>query len=241
MRAKQVPAEDGGPGWWSEPVGQQRKSASHGEAGYERAERDFYPTEPWVTRALLNAVEFGEPGAPRVDVIIWEPACGDGRMARPLDYAGYRVFASDIHYYGWPDAANDLGREWPGGNEPLDFLRDAPPIVPDAIITNPPFDLAPEFIRKAIEHTADQFGKVAILQRHEFDAPRVNHPLFSRPYGCPFAAKLVLHKRPRWSDEDKASPRFAYSWYLWDWRYVGPPTIRFLPDPDKAPQEGLLL
>ena len=37
----------------------ERKSASHGEAGYARAERDFYPTEPWVTAALCAAVEFG--------------------------------------------------------------------------------------------------------------------------------------------------------------------------------------
>ncbi len=35
----------------------ERKSASHGEAGYKRADRDWYPTEPWVTRALIGAVE----------------------------------------------------------------------------------------------------------------------------------------------------------------------------------------
>ena len=43
-------------------------------------------------------------------------------------------------------------------------------------------------------------GKVAILQRHEFDAPVGNHPLFASP----FAAKLILHKRPRWVDGPEA-------------------------------------
>lgn len=95
-----------------------------------------------------------------------------------------------------------------------------------AIVTNPPFDLAVAFIRRALDVVRGCRGKVAMLQRHEFDAPRKNHPLFKPP----FAAKLVLPRRPRWSEEDRASPRFPYAWYLWDWRHDGPPTLRFLPD-----------
>ena len=58
-----------------------------------------------------------------------------------------------------------------------------------AIITNPPFGtLARRFIQRALALTREANGKVAILQRHEFDAPRVNWPLFE----WPFAAKLVL-------------------------------------------------
>lgn len=204
---------------------QMRKSASHGEAGYQRKERDFYPTEPWVTRALLKAVDFRlDPTQPKQDglngPVIWEPACGDGRMASVLD-AEYHVYSTDIADYGFG---------YPG----FDFLDPSTRVPADlaAIVTNPPFDLAVKFIVRALELTKPQLGKVAILQRHEFDAPQSNHILFRRPF--PFAAKLVLHKRPRWSDEDKASPRFPYAWYLWDWRHEGPPILRYLPDPDKA-------
>jgi len=186
---------------------QPRKSANHGEAGYERVTRDAYFTEPWVTRALLSAVRFGP--------VVWEPACGDGRMAREIEAAGYLVFSSDIHDYGYPST------------EIRDFLRSAFLYGCNADVTNPPFDLARQFIVRAIEGVRTNGGKVAILQRHEFDAPKTNRPLFEYPFAC----KLILPRRPRWTDSaDKASPRFPYAWYVWDWsREPSDPTIRWLP------------
>lgn len=205
-----------------------RKSASHGEAGYERKERDFYPTEPWVTEALCSAVEFDNRG------ILWEPACGDGRMSKVLDRWHAAVVSSDIADYGYGETGRDFLD--PGTWAWLQNRR-AGQLA--AIVTNPPFDLAVKFILRALELTKPSEGKVAILQRHEFLAPKSNHLLFRRPF--PFAAKLVLPCRPRWSDADKASPRFPYAWYLWDWRHQGPPILRYLPDPDKAPAQEALL
>jgi hypothetical protein len=210
-----------------------RKSASHGEAGYARNARDFYPTEPWVTRALLNAVELTlTPGMSRTQTMVWEPACGDGRMAEVLKAAGYEVASSDIADYGYALPLLDF-------LDPIAFERlfGDQELYVAAIVTNPPFDLAVQFIQRALKIVEPVRGKVAILQRHEFDAPKSNHPLFEPP----FAAKLVLHKRPRWSDENKASPRFPYAWYLWDFRHQGPPILRYLPDPDKPQTEGRLL
>ena len=205
-----------------------KKSASHGEAGYERKERDFYPTEPWVTRALLAAVDFRAlSGLFCSQTLIWEPACGDGRMAEPIRAAGYDVVASDIADYGYAAPCLDFLDP-----EALTALTGGGELRPvQAIVTNPPFDLALQFIRRALDLTKPASGKVAILQRHEFDAPKSNHPLF----GPPFAAKLVLPRRPKWSDDDKASPRFPYAWYVWDWTHSGPPVLRYLPGPDKTP------
>jgi len=210
-----------------------RKSASHGEAGYARNARDAYFTEPWVTRALLKAADLSLPPSwSLADCLVWEPACGDGRMAAEIAKTGHPVLCSDIHDYGFP------------GTAILDFIRDPAPAewasptgVAAAIVTNPPFDLAPDFIHRGLALTQPNRGKVAILQRHEFDAPRANWPLFQPP----FAAKLILHKRPRWSTEDKASPRFPYAWYLWDWRHRGDPIIRWLGDPDGPAGQGALL
>lgn len=203
-----------------------RRSPSLGEAGYARRPLDAYFTEPWVTRALIEAVEFGRPGEPRSAALVWEPACGDGRMARPLAHAGYTVIATDL--------AADRGY----GQGGVDFLDPGfghSALAPAAIVTNPPFDLAVPFILRALQFTRAQGGKVAMLQRHEFDAPASHHPLFV----APFAAKLILHKRPRWSDEpETASPRFPYAWYLWDWRHQGAPILRYLPDPD-APAKAV--
>jgi hypothetical protein len=49
-----------------------------------RSEHDFYPTPPEVTFALVPKLI----GWPRT---IWEPACGDGGIAKPLERAGFRV------------------------------------------------------------------------------------------------------------------------------------------------------
>jgi hypothetical protein len=204
-----------------------RKAATLGEAGYARRERDFYPTQPWVTEALCQAVEFDNRG------ILWEPACGDGRMAKVLDKWHAAVVSSDIADHGYGETGIDF-------LDPaaLAWLQNLRVGKIAAIVTNPPFNIAVEFILRALELTRDTQGKVAILQRHEFDAPRSNHPLFQHP----FAAKLILHKRPRWSEDDKASPRFPYAWFIFDWRHQGPPILRYLPDPDQPlPSEGRLL
>src|SRR5690242_1329414 len=86
-----------------DPGRPERKSASHGEAGYARRERDAYFTEPWVTRALLDAVLLTRPpswSSPS-QCTVWEPACGDGRMARVIAERGYPVVATDIADWGY--------------------------------------------------------------------------------------------------------------------------------------------
>jgi hypothetical protein len=44
------------------------------ETGYARVERDLYPTPHWVVSALAEHVDLR-------GLTVWEPACGDGRMA----------------------------------------------------------------------------------------------------------------------------------------------------------------
>lgn len=58
----------------------------------QRAPFEFYPTPPEGIRALLSVEAFDGP--------IWEPACGDGAIARELIAAGYDVVASDITNHG---------------------------------------------------------------------------------------------------------------------------------------------
>jgi len=145
-------------------------------------------------------------------------------MVEELRRAGYWVDASDIADHGFGDTG-------------IDFLTSAPEQEYAAIVTNPPFDLARLFIARALDLTRATGGKVAMIQRHEFDAPAHNRPLFDHPY----AMKLILHKRPRWIDgPDTSSPRFPYAWYIWDHQWIGEPVTRWLPDPDKEPNGRLL-
>ena len=185
------------------------RSTMLGESGYARRAHDAYFTEPWCTRALIDAVAFPTP--------IWEPACGDGAISKELiaAYGADAVVSSDIKDYGWPCG--------------LQSFFDPPDPDPQrcrAIVTNPPYDQAEAFIRRALELTRPCGGKVAMLLRHEFDCASGRQDLFDAP---PFALRIVLTRRPRWSDSDKASPRHNFAWYVWDWAHKGPAVLKYRP------------
>lgn len=129
------------------------------QAGWKRKASDYYPTPVDGTESLIPVLKaMKRPDGSPIKTI-WEPACGDGRMARVLEWHGFRVIATDI-------------REFPGyGYGGLDFLRDTPGGKwgwavgeIDAIVTNPPFSLAEEFIRRALSYTPN----VAMLLKQTF-------------------------------------------------------------------------
>lgn len=109
---------------------------SQRESGYARIEHDNYETPQWVARALL-------PHLPEPPPRIWECAAGTGQMASALISAGYDVISTDI----------TTGQ---------DFLT-CDPVQCGAIVTNPPYALAQEFIEHALELTKPLAGMVAML------------------------------------------------------------------------------
>lgn len=170
---------------------------------YERIERDLYETPEWVTRALI-------PHLPRKPGCIWEPASGTGKMVRPLKATGHLVFSSDI-------------------DDGVDFLQQMKPIGggPDAIVTNPPYVLAKEFIGHALGLMEPVPGIVAMLLRTDFDHAKTRQYLFAN---CPaFAKKVVLTKRIQWFEDSKGAPSFNHAWFIWDWKHCGPPTLAYGP------------
>lgn len=63
---------------------------------------------------------------------IWEPACGSGRIVRKLEANNYTVQGSDLLY----------------GNN---FFTELPPAPFDAIVTNPPYSIKPQWIKRCYE------------------------------------------------------------------------------------------
>jgi hypothetical protein len=166
---------------------------------------DFFPTPAWATRALCEHVLGG--GKSLGHCSVWEPACGEGHMARPLaEYFGL-VHSSDIHDYGF------------GPTE--DFLQLAPQVGLsfDWIITNPPFRLAEQFVRRARLIA----GKgVAVLVRTAFleGIARWNELFRDKPPDivAQFVERVAMVKGR--VDPDAASAT-AYCWLVWrygnDW------------------------
>lgn len=172
----------------------ENKDPAMGNLGYERIEGDYYPTPPWCTEALLRNFDFGE------DTRVWEPACGEGHMAKVISKR-YDVVATDLYDRGY-------------GKTGIDFLNsECLPEGADVIITNPPYLLAEEFITHALELTRPVGGCVAMLLRNEYDCASSREYLFKDPS---FSMKLVLTKRPKWIAGSTGSPRHNYAWFVWD-------------------------
>lgn len=194
---------------------------SQRDSGYARKVRDRYETPEWVTQALL-------PHLPDYISAIWEPACASGRMVRAIEAAcpGVHVWRTDIEPVGGYSARRDFLTE--------DLLDDGLDVAfngIDAIITNPPYDLATEFCDRALQLMERDRGVAAMLLRTDFDHARSRTHLFR---DCPaFAKKLVLMRRIVWFTEadgkPKASPSFNHCWMIWDWKHEGPPTIGYAP------------
>ena len=90
---------------------------------------DFYATPRECTIALLDNFDWLFRGGR-----IWEPACGDGAISKVLEGRGYEVISTDLHDRGY-------------GESGMNFLN--ADVHCGGIITNPPFNLAAEFIERS--------------------------------------------------------------------------------------------
>ena len=175
------------------------------ETGYARIERDHYPTPAWVVAALAEHVDFQ-------GLTVWEPACGDGRMAEALRLHGCsRVYATDI--------ANGYA----GQDEILDFLSGLAPKLlprsPDGIVTNPPLGnkgkTGEAFIDAGLRQIAGG-GFLALLLPNDFDSAKTRSRFFG---DCPhFVGKITLTRRVKWfnhPDKPDRNPKENHAWFWW--------------------------
>lgn len=175
---------------------------------------DDFPSPPWAARALCVHVLPQFVSEPLADLTAWEPAANRGYLARPLtEYFG-RVVCSDVHDYG-------------AGHEVLDFLMPIrPKIVPDLVITNPPFRLATAFVRRAM--TVSRLG-CAVLVRGTWMETIDRYGLFQEhpPTVIAQFAERVPMVKGRY--DPKASTATAYAWVVFlhgatdtRWRHIPP-------------------
>ena len=202
---------------------------------------DDFPTPPWATRALFEIVL---PEVPRGRRVV-DPGCNRGHMVRPLVEIFDEVVATDVHdYRGDPLPAKVAGRYFGQrcGFErehdfrqaglcdftlPGEFESAFPRAFPvDWVVMNPPFNLAEEFIERALAMA--QIG-VAVFQRTSFleGQGRYERLFADRPETifAPFTERVILHKgvlrdpRKEYLDDQgrwkKPSTATSYGWFVW--------------------------
>lgn len=205
-------------------TGQNTSSAVMAQRREAADSLDFFPTPPWATRALIGwlLMHAADPRLHLRDA--WDPACGQGDMARPLGSAFDRVVATDVHDWGAPEQAP----HWrPDGL--MDFLFPVPgwPGAIDWIVTNPPFRLGAEVAQAALQRAN---AGVALLVRTAFLEGQERFTTLFRP--CPptavlqFTERVVIWKG-RLVDPDvpilhadgqvkRPTSATAYAWLVWD-------------------------
>lgn len=177
---------------------------------FKRADHDFYPTPPEAIRALLDEVSF--QGS------VWEPACGDGAIAKELFKAGHQVVATDLIDRGF-------------GVSGVDFLKTDRPLAKN-IITNPPYGkgLGDKFIKKAMKHCRKTGGKVAML----LNLSSLCYPLRSKAFAnTPPKAIYGLDQLTCWPNGDPSQAtrsivKQRYCWVVWEMGYTGKPEFWWL-------------
>lgn len=164
---------------------------------WARKPADLYPTPTDCTYSLLPHIA----GLLPADALVLEPACADGMMVRPLEEFGYRVDGYDLR----PDVA--------GGQGGFNFLDEHTHFdhagYYDAVITNPPFAVAEQFIRRAIEE-----APVAVmLLKAQYWNTKNRKKLFreTRPF-----KELNLTWRPAFLEAERGkSPLMDCMWVVW--------------------------
>lgn len=180
-------------------MSQNRSSAVMAQRIEAHDSLDHFPTPPWATRALCEWLLSADEPIGRLSV--WEPACAEGHMMRPLgEYFG-TVSASDVHDYGVGAPVRDF--LWPLHEEDL-F---------DWIVTNPPFRLADQFALKGLRCAR---RGVALLVRTAFlESGERYRSLFetSPPIDIlQFCERVPMFKGRL---DAKGSTATAYAWLVW--------------------------
>ena len=172
--------------------------------GKNRADSDFYPTPRETTLALFKREKF--------DGNVWECAVGGGDMAQVIREFNPICYGSDIR--------ND---EQVQGEKGIDFLKTNKQF--ENIITNPPYNLAQEFVEHALK-CANK--KVAMLLKLVFLESVGRYDMFKN---SPLNKVYVFCRRQKIYANGiigKNAGLIAYAWFVWDKGYTGKPTIEWI-------------
>jgi hypothetical protein len=174
---------------------------------YARVANEEYLTPEWVVRALL-------PYLPPA-ITIWEPAAGKGNIVNVLREAGHTVTGTDrmtgLDFFSVTNVEKKH----------------------DAIVTNPPFNVAKEFI----EHALVRATIVAMLLRTDYDHAKTRQHLFKHCKA--FTKKVVLTKRIMWFPENpKAQPSFNHAWFIWNNDNTELPTMSYFVEGEDSGKIG---
>jgi hypothetical protein len=170
---------------------------------FARESADHYVEPAWTSARLFETERF--------EGSIVDPACGWGTIVIEAKKAGYNAAGFDLVDRGW-DAI------------PRDFLLSN--AMADNIVTNPPIEIAPQFITHAVAHARRKVAAIFPIRRL---------PAASWLASLPLARVLMLTPRPSMPSGSfiAAGGKVGggtqdFCWLIIDHQHQGAPTIGWL-------------
>lgn len=169
--------------------------------GAVRPKFDHYDTPSYTIRSLLNNHEIRHPAL--------EPCAGNMAIVNSLK--SDEVYTNDIN----PDSPTAMNQDYLQFNERW-FNRY------QTIITNPPFNIALDIIKKGLSDVVDG-GEVIMLLRLNFLGSQKRHDFWQE---CTPKIIYVLSKRPKFINGKSDS--IEYAWFVWQQGYHGKTELKVI-------------
>ena len=183
--------------------------AASNHSDTDRENNDYYATPPKAVEELLKREKFNH--------YVLECAVGGGHISEILKQNGYDVKCSDIIDRGYTDTeiADFLHTE----RDKNDFARD--------IITTPPYSMATEFVKHALDISMDG-TKVAMFLKIQFLETKKRYELFKE---YPPKKIYVFVNRVNCGKNGvfgKESSAVCYCWFVWEKGYQDKPIVDWI-------------
>lgn len=188
---------------------------------WDRNDNDWYVEPSVCSLALFDVVQFKGP--------VWDPACGMGRILKSAQVSGFDTIGSDVEKR----------------TDDCDFLADflsnhSLPEVEFDVVTNPPFAIAEDFVRKTIDilsHGRRGAFVLPIVWMAGFSSKRDWLPSSPLRYVLPISPRpsmppgevLCAGERPGNGTKD-------FAWFVWEKGFTGKPALEFLNTNNHKPQ-----
>lgn len=182
-----------------------------------RVDNDYYATPPIATNMLLDNFDVRLTGNNFL-----EPCCGGGHIANAIKeyYCDVSIDCMDLVDRGYKNTKIQ------------DFLEYKPDKEWDAIVTNPPYSLASEFIMKSME-CLKCGGVLAMFLKVQFLEGQGRKVLFDKyppKYVYVFRKRIGPWRNGEEFDENGKpwASTMCFAWFVWVKGSTSEPIIRWL-------------
>lgn len=170
----------------------------------EREQHDFYATSPDAIDHLVKKVDLPHS--------ILEPACGAGHLSVRLEELGHEVCSIDL-----VDRGYGLQRDF--------FAMTEPPFEGDfAIVTNPPYKFALEFVKHSLELVHEGSLVCMFLKTTFLEGKKRYKELFTTtpPHRVlQFVERALCARNGNFDTAKREGSAVSYAWFVFKRGYVG--------------------